>query len=368
MSTYKLIQDIEAEDKILGPLTLRQFIFALIAIFLFYVCFLVVVKHVVFLLVVFLPPALFFGFFALPFGRDQPTEIWALAKLRFWFKPRRRIWNQSGVKELVTITVPKKVERVLTNGLSQSEVKSRLQALADTIDSRGWATKNVSPETYSLQPMIGIGSDRLIDISSLPREVPSDGAISSYDILDETSSPIARQFKTMINQSSQTHHRQLIDQLNGIREGQAAGQADATGNDTWFMPRQVSVSSPTASVVPAQAGDPRAEAALSARLSAQANLRQGSLGNLRTMRPTPVQAPTASVVPVSDPGSAGVMPTAAQTVAPDGSAPVVTAPSDPAILSLAKNDDLNVATLAREAHKNRGNDSQQHNEVIVSLR
>ncbi|MGH7158305.1 MAG: PrgI family mobile element protein [Candidatus Saccharimonadales bacterium] len=31
MATYKVIQDIEAEDKILGPLTLRQFIYAGVA-------------------------------------------------------------------------------------------------------------------------------------------------------------------------------------------------------------------------------------------------------------------------------------------------------------------------------------------------
>src|SRR5665213_2597510 len=107
MATYKVIQDIEAEDKILGPLTLRQFIYGLISIFFFYICFLCLTKHASFLLILFLPPALFTAFFTFPFGKDQPTEIWALAKIRFLFKPRQRIWDQSGIKELVTITVPK---------------------------------------------------------------------------------------------------------------------------------------------------------------------------------------------------------------------------------------------------------------------
>ncbi|MGH7193938.1 MAG: PrgI family protein, partial [Candidatus Saccharimonadales bacterium] len=102
MATYKLIQDIEAEDHILGPLTLRQFIFAMLAAFCLYICFIAVTKHFPVLLAIFLPPALFFTFFAFPWGRDQPTEVWALAKLRFFFKPRKRIWNQSGLKELVT--------------------------------------------------------------------------------------------------------------------------------------------------------------------------------------------------------------------------------------------------------------------------
>src|SRR5580658_8123021 len=107
MAIYKVLQDIEAEDKILGPLTLRQFIFGLITAFLLYICFICIAKGAPYLLVIFLPPALLAGFFAYPFGRDQPTEVWAVAKLRFLFKPRRRMWDQSGVKELVTITVPK---------------------------------------------------------------------------------------------------------------------------------------------------------------------------------------------------------------------------------------------------------------------
>jgi hypothetical protein len=125
VATYKLIQDIEAEDHILGPLTFRQFIFALVAVFLGYINFLVITKGGAFLAVVTVPPMLFCAFFALPWGRDQPTEQWALAKVRFWFLPRKRSWDQSGVKELVTITAPKKVERVLTKGMSQTEVKSR---------------------------------------------------------------------------------------------------------------------------------------------------------------------------------------------------------------------------------------------------
>ncbi len=36
MATYKVIQDIEAEDKFLGPLTLKQFIFGAAAVFFGY--------------------------------------------------------------------------------------------------------------------------------------------------------------------------------------------------------------------------------------------------------------------------------------------------------------------------------------------
>jgi hypothetical protein len=374
MAQYKLIQDIEAEDKILGPLTLRQFIFALIAVFLFYICFILVTKHAPYLLVIFLPPALFCAFFAIPFGRDQPTETWALAKLRFWFKPRRRVWNQSGVKELVTITVPKKVERILTNGLSETEVKSRLRALADTIDTRGWATKNVNTETVYAQPVVSMDSDRLIDISSLPQEVPKDEIPAAEDMMDTANNPIAQQFDTMINQSSRNRRQQLINELNDVRQNEAAKPATAGAgagdSSNWFMPTAASAAAPAVAAPmvisapvpepPALTADEKAdEAALSAKLAARADSQHVSLGNLRTVRPL---------------GSPAAMPiTAPTTPAADIQAPAatqddaVTATDDPDILSLAKNNDLNVATLAREAHKNKGGENQRRDEVVISL-
>jgi hypothetical protein len=354
MATYKLIQDIEAEDKILGPLTLRQFIFALISIFLFYICALLVQKHIAFLLAVFLPPALFFGFFALPLGRDQPTEVWALAKLRYFFKPRRRVWNQSGVKEMVTITVPKKVERVLTNGLEQGEVESRLKALASTLDTRGWAVKNVDASTYAMPTMsnmMPVSSERLIDLNSIPAAVPDDDMPAADDILDHESSPIAQQFGDMIDRSQQEHRQQLIDHMNSTVTGPPAGQASQyvgqaqaqkQQGDYWFM---------DTSQIPAGAPAPQAaqvsqaeDAALSAQLRSQSAQHAAPYGNLRTLRPGRAGA-----------GSGQAMPAMPMTAAPD-----------PAILSLANNDDLNVATLAHEAQ--RAKDGENPDEVLISLR
>jgi hypothetical protein len=368
VATYKLIQDIEAEDKILGPLTLRQFIFALIAVFFFYLSFICATKGAPFLLVLFLPPGLFLAFFAFPFGRDQPTEIWFLAKLRFWFLPRNRIWDQSGVKELVTITVPKKVERVLTNGLSETEVKSRLQALANTIDSRGWAIKNVN--TYTQPVVVGGTDDRLINLSSLPQEVPDEyDAGEANDIMDPFSSPVAQNVDYMVNQSTQAHHQLLMEELNApIPAPIAPALAPAP---SWFM-GQGGITSLSAPVLPPQrqtqpyvppqqalqaASAPLPpisldEGLLSSQLRHQAGSQQSAYSHLRTLQPLgsqPSVPATQIPIPVSDP-------------------PAMTAPSDPAILSLASNDDLDVATLAREAKKARDDKDLSNDEVVISLR
>lgn len=336
MATYKVIQDIEAEDHILGPLSLRQFIYGLIAAFFFYLSFVSVAKHVPFLLALFLPPALFCTFFAFPFGKDQPTEVWALAKIRFLFKPRKRIWNQTGIKEQVTVTVPKKIEVQLTDGLSQMEVKSRLRALADTIDSRGWAIKNVTPSPYTRPGMLASqDSERLLSIGTIPRPVPEFEA--SADILDEQYSPIAQQFTSMIDASTRNHRQQLLDQLRS-----AAEQPAAAPTGQWFS----QPASPTSQPVIAE---PSAD-----ELNTQ-RIQSGLAAQARThVARNSARPPSTSDDAVTSSNS---------SAAPANDA--VTPQPDPAILNLAHNNDLNVATLAREAHKAKG--FSDDDEVIISL-
>ena len=377
MASYKVIQDIEAEDHILGPLTLRQFIFGLITAFLLYLSFLVYTKGVPFLLVLFLPPAMFTGFFALPIGKDQPTEVWALAKLRFLFKPRIRLWDQSGAKELVTITVPKKVEIIRTNGLTQTEVRSRLSALASTTDSRGWAIKNVNVNLYDQAAQYrstADSSDRLIDTSSMPQAVPDYEVLASDDILDEYSNPVAHQFEQMITASSQAHHQQLINTMNEVR-AEPGPTAPTVPENYWFLnptptppPDGLAVFANSQIVRPGvienQAVVPAApivtadETAVMERIIAQGKHQKPQTyynAHLKTLRPLSAQA--ASPAPVAQaPAAVPIAPVKPMTPTPD-----------PAILNLASNNDLDVATLAREAQKAKNRDSSQ-DEVVISLR
>lgn len=367
MATYKVIQDIEAEDKLLGPLTLKQFIYATIAVVGLYICFLLITKHMAFLLVLFLPVALLAGFFAWPWSREQPTEIWALAKIRFLLKPRQRIWDQSGVKELVTITAPKKVETHFSNNFTQTEVKSRLKTLADTIDSRGWAVKNVDLNLYSQPATLaatGTDSDRLIDPSSLPSVVSNVDIRADDDIMDETSNPIAHQFDQMIHASDQTHRQQIMQQLHDAASVQmktsskpiippAATQTNVPTSNIMFSTQMVAPGTDDQDL-PVVPGMPTpAEAALGAQLKAEAQKPDVSYAHLRTIQPLAGQVPGAN----PQPSTAKMVPGAQKTTA--------RAP-DPAILDLANNNDLNVATLARQAHQSKDSEPPE-GEVIVPL-
>jgi hypothetical protein len=255
--------------------------------------------------------------------------------------------------------VPKKVERVLTNGLSQTEVKSRLKALADTIDSHGWAVKNVSSNAYAL-PQANTSSDRLIDISNMPDEVPGED-LTNEDILDENSNPIAQQFELMIDKSSREHRQELIERLNDVRQDEAAKQGRGQSDD-WFAERGQAPGRAPAAATNAPAADSTSdEDELSAQIAAKANSQQVSFNNLRTMQPLTGRAPQSS-----SPLNGSSAPDDAQASG-SGQPQAVTPLSDPAIISLAKNNDFNVATLAREAQKTRGGDDRSQDEVVVSL-
>jgi hypothetical protein len=352
MATYKVIQDIEAEDKLVGPFSLRQFIYAGGAGFMGYLSFISVAKGAPFLLVVFIPPLVFCAFFSWPWSPDQPTEVWALAKIRFFLKPRKRIWDQSGVKELVTITVPKKIERIYTDGLSQTEVKSRLTALADTIDSRGWAIKN-SSVNLSVTPHfampVDVDSDRLVGYGNLPQPVPDMNIPAEADMLDEQNSPIAHQFDQMMNAAAEKHRSEIVQQLNDNPPPAAAApsQSQTPPNDYWFMhqntpqpgavPRDNVVFSNSTVVQPGStataATDSSDDKALAAELKSHADQPDAATSHLKTIDPR---------------------------------GPKPSAPPDQITTDLARNNDLNVATLARQAHKAREPKSDD-GEVVIPL-
>lgn len=373
MATYKVIQDIEAEDKLVGPLTLRQFIYAGIAAICLYLSFLSLTKHAAFMLAILLPVAAFTGFFAFPWGRDQPTEVWALAKLRFLLKPRKRIWDQSGAKELVTITVPKRVERFLTNGLDQEEVRSRLNALAGTIDSRGWAIKNINVNLNLVAPGAGAidNSDRLVAASMLPQQVSGIDIQAADDIMDESANPIAQHFNEMINASAQTHRQQIIAQLQQPAVSVPKPQADAPQQppaDYWFLnqpapvPGQATfvdapVVTPGAQALPG--GTPQAavptpeEEALVAKFKAENSSQTPAYGHMKMVR-TPQEIAEDEARQRAAAAKAAVV-----------AKPSVTPKDQAAIINLAQNNDLDVATIARQARKQA---DDEDGEVVISLR
>lgn len=354
MATYKVIQDIEAEDKFLGPLTLKQFVFGAVGLFFGYLNVFSVTRGLPWLLIIFSPPMLLGIFLAVPWSKDQSTEVWVLAKLRFYFKPRKRIWDQTGMEELVTITAPKKEEKQIVDNLSKTEVKSRLKILAETIDSRGWAIKDAKMQNV-ITPIDT--NDRLVSASTLPHEVPIVDLATIPDVYDE-SSVSNENFDRMIQQSANMHKAQSLQVMDQVRRGEP-------------------ISQPTNLTPPVNNFDtPPAQTPVMTKAEEQALTKQlkdkhsQNFATARMHKINPINGPSddpiTSFMEAYDKPTDVQEPVPIYNTPPDNFADQTTVPAStlPAILELAGNNDLDVATIARQAKK----ESEDDGEVVISLR
>ena len=96
MASYKVPQDVEAEDKLIGPFGFRQFVYLIIAALAGIMGFFLS-KIFIGLIVIPLPIFAFFVILALPLRKDQPMEMYLLAVIRFFFKPHLRMWLPEGL-------------------------------------------------------------------------------------------------------------------------------------------------------------------------------------------------------------------------------------------------------------------------------
>lgn len=140
MATYKVPQDVEAEDRLLGPFTFRQFIYLLIAAIagalaaaLFQIFPLLAILP--------LPVIIFFLILALPLKKDQPMETYLAAIVSFYMKPNKRFWRPGQGETTIQITAPKIVEKSRTRDISEEEASHRLSFLSNLVDSEGYAIR-----------------------------------------------------------------------------------------------------------------------------------------------------------------------------------------------------------------------------------
>ena len=222
MSRYKVAQDVEAEDKILGPFSFRQFIYLLVAaagIALAWGLSQVFLP----LAIIPVPIILLFGALALPLRKDQPMEVYLAAVVSFYTKPRRRMWQPDGINSLIEITVPEKVEIERTKNLSQDEAERRLAYLSQLADSHGWSIRHTRvPDAQGSM------------ISDVYFE-----AQQTSDMFDDNSSE-ARAMTRRIEQSNQARRRAAIERMQAppaalpaVADGQPLQQAPVPYQPAW---------------------------------------------------------------------------------------------------------------------------------------
>jgi len=197
MAVYKVPQDVEAEDKLIGPFNFRQFIYLIIVALAIAIAW-GLGQLFLPLAIIPLPVILLFGALALPLRKDQPMEVFMAAMLSFYLKPRRRLWTPDGIDSIIEITVPKTIEVQRTKDLSQNEAERRFSYLANIVDSQGWAVRGPGIQA----PNSAMNSDVYF------------AAQQVQDILDNNNDA-AQTLNYKLGQSDAHRHQEIIDLMSG---------------------------------------------------------------------------------------------------------------------------------------------------------
>ena len=153
MAQYKVPQDVEADDKLLGPFSFRQFVYLLVAGGCIAIA---VALFQLFPLLIIIPApiALFFLVLALPLKKDQPMETYLAAIVSYYLKPRTRKWVPGQKENTIDIIAPKKVDNHRTKDITGEEATHRLSFLADIVDTEGYAIKGMGPTNQISEELV----------------------------------------------------------------------------------------------------------------------------------------------------------------------------------------------------------------------
>lgn len=135
----KIPQDVQREDKIIGPFTLRQFLYLLAGGMSGYITY-SIIGSLISTGVGFIFGFLIFAFisaFAVIQIQGMPLPSYVMAFIMFNLRPRKRVWRKDIFIPDIASVPSKKAEALPP--INPSEVKSELEKLAHIIDTRGWA-------------------------------------------------------------------------------------------------------------------------------------------------------------------------------------------------------------------------------------
>ena len=336
MSVYKVPQDVEAEDKLLGPFSFRQFVFLIIAVVSLGVAY-ILAQALLPLGLIPVPIALFFGALALPLRKDQPMEVYLAAVISFMLKPKKRLWQPDGIEYLVEVTAPKTEEKTYGNGYNQEEVQRRLSYLANLVDSRGWSIRGVNSPNSSMQ------ADSYNE------------AQAAFDPLDETGAT-AQNITNLINQSDARRRQAMIQTMSSAQQTATDDLQGVSSTDDQSSQSPGSNSS---------ASNTQPDLNNKAPVDQQSDIEQSIASNMSaTPYPTMRQS---TLIPLDEIPVQLAAESSAPTAPPQTSLDSVS----PAIMDLARNhSDFSVQTIQRVANEIEQREKkakETEGEVVISL-
>lgn len=130
------------EDKVIGLLTLKQFLYIFAAIALFATCYSIFKPKNLAIFTFTLSPAFMLaGMMAFFRPNDRPMESFLLSALQFLLNARKRIWRRETSN--ITDIIIKKPEKKEETPHKQVPARSQLEVLARVVDTAGWGQEGL---------------------------------------------------------------------------------------------------------------------------------------------------------------------------------------------------------------------------------
>lgn len=145
---YKVPQNIDLEDKIVGPFTMKQFGYLMgggVLVYAIYQMFLPYVNGLLYTILLALPVAMLTVALTFIKINDRPFEYFVINLFGYIFAPKKRVWQQNYSAPAVVIKTPVKQKASTTNHTAK---RATLDEIATTLDL---AAGNTGPEKQAGQ-------------------------------------------------------------------------------------------------------------------------------------------------------------------------------------------------------------------------
>jgi hypothetical protein len=212
---YKVPQNVESDDKILGPFTLKQAIYIAIGIMYGLLTFALLRALLPVWFIVGVPPMLVMVMLGAYKRSDQPFESYVVNIAGYFVKPRKRIWHKDPIVEAFhieqTVVTAEQARR------DPREVLGELEKLAQVVDTRGWSAKSakIQEPTIVHPGASALDNDRIVQPSA-PKVTDNDLSSDVHladDILDFRNNPNAQNLNKLLADTMSHSHDEVMAKM-----------------------------------------------------------------------------------------------------------------------------------------------------------
>lgn len=221
MGQYKVPQDVEAEDKLIGPLSLRQFIYIIVALAWGGLMWRIFSFNLIIMVVAIIPVSGFFILLGVGRRQEQSFENYFVAIMRFMVVPRIRVWDKDTAHNMIVREEAKQPEVVISKNVSRGSL-AQLALIMDTHGTKKDPTIQLQDESNQA---VAYGQ-RVIDPSqvagTIANQPRTQRVTTQDDMLDNASARSNEVGQLLENVEANIHDQALANIKKGLRVAPAS--------------------------------------------------------------------------------------------------------------------------------------------------